>query len=310
MNPGHRGEWSAFCRQTASSDPGVYAGHLCAVPLEPLELVECIGRTVLNFVTDRPLVDGPLFASRLWQIDLRTAEAMLGALFEISDTPLSGRRRPDERIVGNCRDTALLCASILRSHGVPARLRYGFAHQLYRPERAMHEHVVTEFFDGEQWQMIDCRMHSEVIALHDIDLVPGALLPEGLFVPALAVWHACRAGARDFAAFGGRADDIGRGMSAVAKYAYQDIAALNGFEPLVWDVWGPALFRHPEALIDDEEELDALDRCAALDPDLPAGWAALKAIYEASDVLRVPRVITSFSPHAGLRRWPVPAGVV
>ncbi|MHA6907581.1 transglutaminase domain-containing protein [Ralstonia pseudosolanacearum] len=306
MNTAGTGDWTAFSRHTVVSDPGVHAARLSMSSLAPFDLVECIGRTVLNFVTDRTLVDGALFTSRLWQIDLRTTEAMLDALFGLSDTPLSAPRRPDERIVGNCRDTALLCASVLRAQGVPARVRYGFAHRLYRPDEPMHEHAVTEFFDRQRWQTIDCRMHGEVVARHNIGLLPGQLLPDGLFVPALTLWRQCRIGERDFAAFGGPYCDVGRGMSAVAKYAYQDIASLNGFEPLMWDVWGPALFRHPEAIIDDDEELDALDRCACLNPDVPAEWAQLRATYNASDVLHVPAVVTSFSPQAGLRRWPLP----
>ncbi|RQS70487.1 transglutaminase domain-containing protein [Burkholderia sp. Bp8963] len=306
MNTAITRDWATFSRQTVVSDPGAHAARATVASLAPSDLVECIGRTVLNFVTDRTLVDSALFASRLWQVDLRTTEAMLDALFAISETSLSAPRRPDERIVGNCRDTALLCASVLRTYAVPARVRYGFAHRLYRPHARMHEHAVTEFFDGQRWQTIDCRMHGEVIALHDIDLVPGQLLPDGLFVPALTLWHQCRSGERDFATFGGPHGGLGRGMSAVAKYAYLDIASLNGFEPLMWDVWGPALFRHPEAVIDDEEELEALDRCACLNPDEPGEWARLRDVYESSDVLRVPGVVTSFSPQAGVRRWPLP----
>ncbi|MGF7192221.1 hypothetical protein JOE11_005299 [Robbsia andropogonis] len=303
-------DWAAFSRQTIISDLGAHAARVRVTSIATSDLVEFIGGTVLNFVTDRTLVDGALFASRLWQVDLRTTAAMLDALFALSETPLSAPRRPDERIVGNCRDTALLCASVLRAHEIPARVRYGFAHRLYRPHEPMHEHAITEYFDGQRWRTIDCRMHREIIALHDIDLVPGQLLPDGLFVPALTLWRQCRAGERDFAAFGGPHGERGRGMSAVAKYAYQDIASLNGFEPLMWDVWGPALFRHPEAVIDDDDELDALDRCARLNPDAPDEWARLCALYEASDLLRVPDVVTSFSPHAGLRRWPLPARIV
>jgi hypothetical protein len=296
-------DWAAFARQTSISDPGPYASRALAASVVPFDLVESIGRTVLNFVTDRTLVDRAQFASRLWQIDLRTTEAILGALFAISETPLSDARPPAERIVGNCRDVALLCASVLRAHQVPARVRYGFSHRFYRPGEPLQEHAATEFFDGQQWRTLDCRANSEVIGLYDLDLVPGQDLPDGGFLPALPLWRECRTGARDFATFGGPGGDWGQGMSAVAKYAYQDIASLNGFEPLMWDVWGAALFRHPQAVIDDDDELDALDQCACLDPADPEQWARLKELYHASDVLRVPGVVTSFSPHAGVRRW-------
>jgi len=297
--------WDFQRRQTPISAPGRHAAGLAQLSLDPIALVESIGRMVLNFVTDRSLIAPALFHERYAQVDLRTTEAMLDALVALSPEPLHVWRTPAQRILGNCRDTALLCASALRAGGVPARIRYGFSHHLYQRSAPLHEHAVTEFHDGE-WKSIDCRVTSELLARHRIDLTPGQILPPGLFLPALGLWKLCRTGQMSFAEFGGHRRDRAQGMSYLAKLVYLDIAALNGFEPLIWDAWGPPLYRTAPVVLDDPEELEMLDGLANCDPCSTESWLAMKAKYEASDMVRVPRTVVSYSPHSGLRKWTIP----
>jgi hypothetical protein len=51
----------------------------------------------------------------------------LGQILEIDARPLHTPRPPHLRSVGTCRDYSLMLCSFLRSRGVPARLRCGFA---------------------------------------------------------------------------------------------------------------------------------------------------------------------------------------
>jgi transglutaminase-like putative cysteine protease len=68
--------------------------------------------------------------------------------------PLQIRRPPDKRAVGTCRDFALLLCCFLRSKGVPARLRCGFAAYF---GGGWEDHWVCEYWDkqAQTWRMSD-----------------------------------------------------------------------------------------------------------------------------------------------------------
>lgn len=297
--------WDFHRQQSLITDPGRHRHRLATVAVDTVTLVESFGRMVLNFVTDRTLIEQPLFNSRLAQVDLRTVSAMLDALDQIAHLPLEARRSPQQRIVGNCRDCAVLCCAALRAHGIPARVRYGFAHHFYNRNERLHEHAVTEFADPD-WKMVDCRLNSETISRYSVPLIPGQILSMDLFRPALKVWKDCREGRSDFADFSNGKDDSAYGMWYVSKFAYQDLASLNGFEPLMWDVWGPQLFRTAPIALDDPEELQLLDAFAAMDPYHPDDLSRMNALYLDCEMLRVPRKLVSYSPHRGLYKWTYP----
>ena len=56
--------------------------------------------------------------------------------------PLTVAREPAQRLVGNCRDHAVLFTSLLRQQGVPARVRVGFA--TYLTDRIHCDHWIVE----------------------------------------------------------------------------------------------------------------------------------------------------------------------
>lgn len=295
-----------YRRQSLITNPGRHHDRLAIVARDTRTMAEAVGRMVLNFVSDRTLIDQALFHARLSQVDLRTVPAMLDALDRIACLPLEAERLPEQRMIGNCRDVAVLACAALRARGIPARARYGFGHRFYDPAEPLHEHVVTEFA-APDWQMIDCRATSEIVARYSVPLVPGQTLPAGFFQTALDVWRDCRAGRRDFAGFSSAKDDPAHGMWYVSRLVYLDLASLHGFEALMWDVWGPQVFRTAPLALDDPEELQLLDLLAALDPRRPEDWSRMRLLYHDSDMIRVPRQIVSCSPYRGLCKWVCPA---
>jgi hypothetical protein len=295
-----------YRRHSAQTDPGRYHDWLVSCPAERRELVECIGRLVLNFVTDRTLVEPPLFAERLPMVDLRTTHAMLDALHRIADRPLSERRSPEQRIIGNCRDVALLACALHRARGIASRVRFGFAHRCYQPDQPQHEHALTEILDAASWRPLDCRANSDTVERWRVPLIPGEFLPEGYFRPATAVWRDCRQGHCSFAQFS-NAGDARHGMWYVSKLMYLDLAALNGFEPLVWDVWGPQIFRQMSLPPDDPDELRLLDMFADFNLRDPEQWHAMRMLYESDNPVRAAGAILSYSPCRGLQRYAGPA---
>ena len=63
-------------------------------------------------------------------------------------------RSPDERVIGCCREFALLATALFRAKGRPARARCGFALYLAYPG-FYEDHWVCEYHDGKNWIAID-----------------------------------------------------------------------------------------------------------------------------------------------------------
>ncbi|HUT20809.1 MAG TPA: transglutaminase domain-containing protein [Anaerolineae bacterium] len=57
------------------------------------------------------------------EINLRSTEEILEAAMALDDRPLTAPRAALQRVVGNCRDYALLLTAMLRHQGIPARVR-------------------------------------------------------------------------------------------------------------------------------------------------------------------------------------------
>ena len=51
---------------------------------------------------------------------MRSVAQMLARMRELDPAPLTVAREPAQRLVGNCRDHAVLFTSLLRQQGVPA----------------------------------------------------------------------------------------------------------------------------------------------------------------------------------------------
>jgi hypothetical protein len=78
------------------------------------------------------------------EINLRSVEEILGSLLQMADRQLTTPRDLDKRVVGNCRDYSLLLVSMLRHHGIPARVRSGVEQYLCE-EGFFEDHFICEF---------------------------------------------------------------------------------------------------------------------------------------------------------------------
>ena len=94
------------------------------------------------------------------EINLRSVEDRLGYLLGLDDGPLTSPRKPDHKVVGNCRDYSLMLVSMLRHQGVPARVRSGVARYFYPDEVRLEDHFVCEFWNQaeERWQRTDAQI--------------------------------------------------------------------------------------------------------------------------------------------------------
>lgn len=252
------------------SNPGSHGDLLDALPARPAGLPELVGGLVLHPVV-APAGSGASTAS------LRSVAELVAAILAKDPRPLGLRRPPSDRIVGVCRQYALLACAVLRQHGLPARLRVGFAN--YFTPDFWEDHWVCEHYDGSVWRLLDAELTAEVRVRLGLAFDP-ADVPRERFLAAGPAWLALRRGVHDPARFG--VSFLGlAGLWLVACSLLRDLAALTMEEMMPWDHWGPARDFRPGDL--PPEWLDRLDSLAAdlsnkhSAEDILAGhaWAAL-----------------------------------
>ncbi len=86
-----------------------------------------------------------------------SVEKLLAGLLELDTNGLTFDRKPENRLVVTCRYHSILFASILKSRGIPVRLRYGFAPYL-APGTDLHiSHAICEVWNEKEkrWMYVD-----------------------------------------------------------------------------------------------------------------------------------------------------------
>jgi hypothetical protein len=260
-----------YTRQSRYSDPGRHAALIDALPGD----VAGIGAVVRNIHVHYRASGIAFPPGRMAEIDCRWVERMLDADQARGARPLADKRGDRTgKVVGCCRDAALLTVSALRAKGVPARTRVGFADYL---ERDYHvDHVVTEYFDGRGWIATDTE-----VGLDEVELGPGGLRT------AAQVWTAYRRGEIDAEKCGvGPGVPIG-GAAMIRRYVLFEVAHRFGDELLLWDVWGDS---SPTVI----DELAAM--LLAADAGEPGAEETLERRYRRDSRLHPGELVLTISP--------------
>jgi len=264
-----------YARHSAYSDPGRHAGLLRAVDPTPAATGAAACATIVHYrakgadLTDAQRAD----------IDQRWLETILDTAVARRPGPLDAPRDVPQQVAGCCRDHTLFSVGVLRSHGVPARSRIGFAAYFEPP--FFHDHVVVEHWaddgaGGGRWVRWDPELPDDGSWGFDVRDMPTG--PGSPFPTAAEVWRAIRAGEVDPAAYGVAPDQPELcGQDFVRGYVLLELAHRMRDEVLLWDQWGatPEPETAPESA---SRELDALaDEVAALLVAADAGDAAAEA---------------------------------
>jgi len=256
-------------QQTEWSDPGAYLAQLKELPSEPAALADAIEEFVIQHAVARQ-IGFPVPAAAESDRSLRRASLLLDTLIQRDPRPLTIHRDLPDYLYVTCRDFALLAISALRAHGIPARLRAGFAS--YFKAGYWEDHYVCEYQRDGRWTMLDAqlgrRAREGMRITFDI-----ANVPSSSFRSAASVWHAVRRGEIDAATCGLTYANI-VGEWWIASSVIRDAATLAGIECLPWDDWGPcASFRETRKVTTEQaRDIDALAQ--ALDPAPPDRHAA------------------------------------
>jgi len=284
-----------YAAQSSVSDPGAMAGWLDGLPAD-LAALRRIARGLVVHVRGADLAALGIPSERVAEIDTRDAEAMLRRLHLLDGRPLAIERAPQRRLVGCCRDFTVLYLTLLRSRGIPARARVGFARYLIPGWYLDHE--IAEVWDavGQRWRLVDVQLPDTFVDGTDGASFGTLDVPRDRFLVAGDAWVAGRDGAADPARFvvdPGLENPATRGWPYLRHNLVHDLAALNKHEMLLWDTWGLIEVADPT-----ERERALLDRVAAVTRAVPPSFAAVRSLYAEEPTLAVSPVVRSHSPAA------------
>jgi transglutaminase superfamily protein len=277
-----------YSSHSVRSDPGNRRELLDALPKDPAELPNAVSGLILDtaFVAPLGIVGPPESADDL---ESRGIPAMLARILARDAGSLAAARAPEKRLIGVCCHFALLACSALRHHGVPARVRVGFANYF---EPGFHDdHWITEYWDGTRWRLMDPELTPQVCRHFGVPFDPCDV-PRDRFVTAGLAWLGVRSGRIDQATCGVLRAGI-TGEWFVAGSVVRDLAALNKREMLPWDYWGIARGLRPGIPLT-EATAARIDVLAEMMADPDADWKTLRETYDRDEALRVPSVVLSF----------------
>jgi hypothetical protein len=216
------------------TDPGRHASAIAGLPSE-------IG--LLNGVIQGLLVHSAWLAEygldeSHRRGDLRKTLPVADRLDDIlawDGAELGFGRLADRRSIGTCRDFALLLCSLLRSKGVPARVRCGFA-GYFGP--GWEDHWICEYWDRRSgaWHISDAQIDGMLKDRCGITFDPTDV-PRQSFLTAGQAWVACVGGSADADHFG---QGEVKGLWFVAVNVWRDHYVVNGRTTSVWDRWREA----------------------------------------------------------------------
>lgn len=279
--------WHVYASHGLITEPGDQTALFQALPTDIPALCRIVqGLMIHVFWANQYGVQ--LTPEREAEVQLRYVPRQLERLLELDARPLTVARPPDRRLVGNCRDFTVMLTSILRSHGIPARARCGFA-RYFAPDFYV-DHWVCEVWSAaeQRWILVDAQLDELQAAKLSLTFDPLDV-PRDQFITGGKAWQMCRNGDADPDTFG--IHDM-HGMWFVRGDLVRDIAALNKVELLPWDSWGIIERTDEELTSDDLAQLDRVAQLAAGDvPDLDA----VRRLYEDDDRLRVPAEIRSYT---------------
>ena len=201
---------------------------LAGLPEDPVGICRPVRHLVLQ-PTDAAAAELP--AQRRAENQIRPAARLVDVLLALDPAPLVEPRPAPLRVVGTCRHFAVLACALLRSQGIPARVRCGFA-TYFQPGQAL-DHWVVDHRDGGngRWVRLDPEVLGGTVLDSAADLRPGE------FLDGAEAWTAHRRGEIDAGTFGVHGTQ-NFGPAEIRGNLVKDLAAVNKVEMLPWDEWG------------------------------------------------------------------------
>ncbi len=201
MNDTIRNHYLQFSTFT---NAGAYREYLQTLPDDLAELGRLVCRQVIHRVTLRNGNTGansdqkygdmeryPWFRLRCEDDVLMTAVALIAELFRLDPRGLVSDRPVENKLVVTCRYVAVLMAAILKSKGIPARCRSGFAP--YCLPGISADHWINQYWNEteQRWVTLDADGFFDHLEFNQFDI------PESQFDWAAQTWLSIREGKTD-----------------------------------------------------------------------------------------------------------------
>lgn len=280
-------ERAYYAQHSVLTDPGELADLWDRVEPSLPAMKAAIQPLVFHYREHGDWAEQGIAGNRIEEINLRYTDAMLARIDELQPFQPGEDRTPAQRMIGCCRDWALLFVSLARHHGFAARSRVGFAN--YFVDGWWIDHTIAEIWDEteQRWRLVDAELPEGFMPASEEPFDPTDI-PRDRFLPGHDAWRRVRSGELD-AQFFVVSVEIAvpelRGIPYLWHNIVQDLAALNRHEMVLWDVWGIDLVPVNDdgaALLDEVAETTRL-----------SDWQR----YFERDEFRLPEEVLSFSPH-------------
>lgn len=279
-----------FAHPGPLTDPRRHAHLFAGLPADIPGLCRVVQGLLLHiFWAERYGVQ--LSDKRKQEVEIRPVDRKLDCLLSLDDRPLSVARPPERRLVGNCRDFALLLTAFLRHQAVPARARCGFG--AYFMPGHFEDHWVSEYWNAaeQRWTLVDPQL--DAIQSQTLKIAFDPLdVPRDQFIVAGQGWQMCRLGLAEPEAFG--IFDM-HGWWFIRGNVVRDVLALNKVELLPWDGGWGLLAGLPDEAALPGSQAGLFDQLAALSLAGDDVFAQLHALYLADERLHIPPELLAWS---------------
>lgn len=161
-----------FYRQYSEyTDPGEYAYLYETLPDALTELCSLIKSQVIHPFTELPKYREQIPAERWNEYNgYSTVKSILEGLLSLDSSGIVNNRKPGDRLVLGCNQNALLLASILKSRGIPARVRSGHATYIFPGFHVSHTICEVWNKDEGRWMLVDPSMNMIDISREKFDI--------------------------------------------------------------------------------------------------------------------------------------------
>lgn len=253
------------------TNPGCYKDFLQNLPDNVKELGNIISHQIIHRVTlkegntkaNRDLRYGnmekyPWHRLRCEDDVLPTAVSMIAELLRLDNRGFLADRKVEDKIVVTCRFVAILMASILKSKGIPCRVRSGFATYF---SKGSWDHWINQYWDKDKrkWVTFDADgFFDSSIGFDQYNM------PEKKFDWAASTWLGIREKKLDANNF--IHADGSKGLMPALWAIFYDFHSLMNNEILYTQMPGYIYYKFDKMTEKDFEEIDELAKLM-LEPD-------------------------------------------